>query len=202
VAAESGGRRPAIRAGKERWSLLGKLLQDRRADLGYRYRTVFAPERGINVRIVTDIENSYRPNTFLTPTLREIAQAYQVTYDSLIAVLAETADELTPEEPPAPPRAAPPADAGWLPPLPDAAIAAARPYADRIQDRLLELALDGVADPDGGQVFGKGTPDARTWDAIAERWPLRQRVWMMADLHRREQGPGRRQEGNAGLTPA
>ncbi len=201
ASSSDGGRRPAVRAGDDKWSLLGELLQLRREALGYRYRPGFTADRGINIRMVTDIENAHRPNTFSLPALQQIARAYAVTYESVTAVLKGGADELAPEEPAAP-RPAPPPDAGWLPPLPDAAIAAARPYADLISDRLLELALDGVADPSGEQVFGKGSRDARTWDAISERWPLRACVWMMAYLQSGEAAPGRQQEGNAGLTLA
>ncbi len=120
-------------------------------------------------------------------SVQDLARAYSVTYESLAAVLKGKAGELVPAEPP---RAAPAADAGWLPPLPDAAIAAARPYADLIWERLHELAGQGVAGPDGAELFGAGTPDAGTWDAITQRWPLRACVWMMADLHRREAAPG------------
>src|SRR5207247_6470635 len=92
-------RRPVVRAPEAAWRRLGELLQLRRAELGYRRRPAFTKEHDINIRLVTDIENAYRPNTFLTPTLREIAQAYQVTYDSLIAVLLRHDDELIPAAP-------------------------------------------------------------------------------------------------------
>ena len=85
-------RRPVVRAPEAAWQRLGELLQLRRAELGYRRSPAFTREHGINIRLVTDIENAYRPNTFLTPTLREISQAYEVTYDSLTAVLAGKED--------------------------------------------------------------------------------------------------------------
>jgi hypothetical protein len=135
-------RRPAVRAPEAAWRRLGELLQLRRAELGYRRRPAFTREHQINIRLVTDIENAYRPNTFLTPTLRDIAQAYQVTYDSLIAVLAGTADGLVP--------AAPAGPAAGLPgaPMDDAAReSAVRPYAAPIWERLLGLAADGITDP-------------------------------------------------------
>ena len=178
------GRRPAVRAPEAAWQRLGELLQLRRAELGYRRRPAFTREAGINIRLVTDIENAYRPNTFLTPTLRDVAQAYQVTYDSLTAVLAGKADALTP----AVPAAVPPGD-GWMPPMTDPArIASARPYADRIHARLRHLAAQGITDPDGAQVFGPG-PDAATWDGTG-RWDTDERVWMIADMQRRDGSRG------------
>ena len=177
-------RRPVVRAPEAAWQRLGALLQLRRAELGYRRRPAFTRDRGINIRLVTDIENAYRPNTFLTPTLRDIAQAYRVTYDSLTAVLAGTADDLAPAAPAAPPAADP--GAGWLPPMTDPArIAATHPYTARIYRRLLNLAAQGITDPDGEKVFGPG-PDAKTWDGTAGRWDLDERVWMIADMQRRD----------------
>jgi len=182
-------RRPVVRAPEAAWQRLGVLLQLRRAGLGYRRRPAFTREHHINIRLITDIENAYRPNTFLTPTLHDIARAYQVTYDSMLAVLAGQADELAPA-PPAVPAAVPAGD-GWLPPMTDPArIASARPYADRIHARLRHLAAQGITDPDGERVFGPG-PDAKTWDGTAGRWDLDERVWMIADMQRRDGGrPG------------
>lgn len=175
-------RRPVVRAPEDRWRLLGGLLQLRRGELGYRRRPAFTRERGINIRLVTDIENAYRPNTFLTPTLRDIAQAYAVTYESLAAVLAGEAAALAPAAP-----AVPPAQA---PPMADAARAAsARPYLDRIHRRLRALAAQGVTDPSGAQVFGPG-PDAQTWDGIGARLDMEDRAWLIADLQRRDGGRG------------
>jgi hypothetical protein len=92
-------RRPVVRAPDSAWKRLGELLQLRRAELGYRRRPAFTKDRDINIRLVTDIENAYRPNTFLTPTLGEIAQAYRVTYESLAAMLRGEADVLSAAEP-------------------------------------------------------------------------------------------------------
>ena len=182
-------RRPVVRAPEAAWQRLGELLQLRRADLGYRRRPAFTREHHINIRLVTDIENAYRPNTFLTPTLRDIAQAYQVTYDSLIAVLAGKADALAPAAPAIP--AAVPPDDGWLPPMTDPArVTSARPYADRIWDRLRTLAAEGVTSPSGGQLFRPGSPDAQAWDGTGARLDLPDRVWLIADMQRRDDGRG------------
>ena len=188
-------RRPVVRAPDEAWQRLGSLLQLRRAELGYRRRPAFTKEHGINIRLVTDVENAYRPNTFLTPTLRDIAQAYQVTYDSLTAVLAGTADAL---EPAAPVAVLPRGD-GWRPPVTDpAAEAAIRPYFDPLNERRVELAAQGVKDPDGAQMFGPGTDDAKTWDGVGARLEVRDRVWLIAELRRnagRRNGPGSSRTG-------
>lgn len=113
-------RRPVVRAPESAWKRLGELLQLRRAELGYRRRPAFTKDHDINIRLVTDIENAYRPNTFLTPTLGEIAQAYQVTYESLAAMLRGEADVLSAAEPAPPPvasaSAAPGSDSRRTPP--------------------------------------------------------------------------------------
>jgi hypothetical protein len=175
-------RRPVVRAPEDAWQRLGELLQLRRADLGYKRRPAFTREHGINIRLVTDIENAYRPNTFLTPTLREIALAYQVTYESVIAVLGKKADELTPA---APDRLAD----GWQPPIADKARRDAdAPYAMEIMEQLLDLADHGVTDPSGAQVFPGAAGDAMAWDGIGARLDVRDRVWFIADLRRRADG--------------
>jgi hypothetical protein len=188
-------RRPVVRAPDDAWQRLGELLQLRRAELGYKRRPAFTKERGINIRLVTDIENAYRPNTFLTPTLREIAQAYQVTYESVIAVLGKNADELAPSA------ADPLMDSpdGWRPPIADKARRDAdAPYAMEIMERLLALADSGVIDPTGAQVFPDAPGDAKAWDGIGTRLPVRDRVWFIADLRRWEAGNA----GNSGTGTA
>ena len=169
-------RRPAVRAPEDRWQRLGELLQLRRGELGYRRRPAFTRERDINIRLVTDIENAYRPNTFLTPTLREIAQAYAVTYESLIAVL-NGKEELTP---------APPAAAPGLPPPPQSELVrddAVRPYADPLWVKLIELRDQGVIDPDGARL-GLTSFYAKVWDDSAGKMVLSDRVWLVGTVLR------------------
>ena len=184
-------RRPVIKGPDEAWQRLGELLQLRRAELGYKRRPAFTRDRGINIRLVTDIENAYRPNTFLTPTLREIAQAYRVTYDSIVAVILGHDDELIPAAPtPLPVPGEPP---GWMADGYKVEIdgvlidrtEADRPYADRIRGRVDLLRMQGVPDPSGAQLFGEGTADAREWDKYAGDWDIPDRVWFIADLQRR-----------------
>jgi hypothetical protein len=178
-------RRPVVRAPDAAWKRLGELLQLRRAELGYKRRPAFTREHGINIRLVTDIENAYRPNTFLTPTLREIAQAYQVTYESLVAVLNEKAGRLTPAAPAAlPVPAGPP---GWMA-ADKVRSAANEPYADRIRGRLALLRGQGIPSPSGAQLVPDSPADARDWDKYAGDWEDRDAVWFVADLQRREVG--------------
>lgn len=172
-------RRPVVRAPDAAWQRLGELLQLRRGDLGYRRRPAFTREHGINIRLVTDIENAYRPNTFLNPTLADIARAYQVTYDSVLAVLAGNADELAPASP-APDRLPPTAD--------PARVASDRPWFDEINERRVALAAAGVTDPDGTQMFPGDPDDAKAWDGIGARLGVADRVWFIADLRRRADG--------------
>lgn len=81
----------------ERWKRLGVMLTDWREEiLGYRYRTVFARERGIHSRFAQELENSDRPGEYTRWSLRNAARAYGVTYESILAVLAGQADSLTP----------------------------------------------------------------------------------------------------------
>jgi len=173
------------------WKLLGELLEGRRRALGYRYRTQFERDRGLNKRMAADIEKAYatRINTFPTGTLRHIAETYEVTWESMLAVLKGTADVLAPASP-AVPLAAGPLDADRPPPpmLNEARIAADRPYYERIMGRVDLLRGQGISDPSGGQVFPDSRTDAGDWDNSAARWDISDRAWMIADLQRRADG--------------
>ena len=191
--------------------MLGGLLQLRRGELGYRRRPAFTREHDINIRLVTDIENAYRPDTFLTPTLREIAQAYEVTYESLTAVLAGKQDTLTP---------APPVPAPGLPPAPAPSLLReddARPYAAVLWNRLMKLAARGVADPDGrhprdwdpddwdswnpsAEQLGLTGQDADTWNGSRGAMSLADRAWLAGDWHARR--AARNPARDAGATSA
>ena len=179
-------RRPVVRAPDDAWKRLGELLQLRRAELGYKRRPAFTREHGINIRLVTDIENAYRPNTFLTPTLREIAQAYQVTYDSLIAVLLGHDDELIPAPPAALP--VPGEPPGWM--ASDAERSEAnRPYVHKIEGRLALLEGQGIPSPSGAQLFPDSPADAEDWDLLyARKWDIWNLKWLIADMQRRKDG--------------
>src|SRR5690348_12136332 len=156
--------KPMLGADPARLRELGALLRMRRAALGYRHLPAFVAARGINTRMAGDIEHGRR-DTYTLPTLKDVAAAYEVTYDSMTAVVWSGAGELVPaaaDEPAAPPAAGP----RLLPaaPMDDAVRTAAdRPYADRIWMALREWDRKGVHDPTGAQLFGAGTQDAEAW---------------------------------------
>jgi hypothetical protein len=191
-------KRHAIDAARERWLLLGELLQGRRQELGYRHRPEFARGRlppteqgNPNTRLVADVEMGYR-DTFPPGTLRELARAYGVNYESAIAVLRGEADGLIPAKPALPPAPTTPGSDGRKasPANGEDNAAASWPYAEAIWELLYDLAVDGNSDPTGADLFGHGTDDARTWDdpRLRRLLPLRERVWNIADLCRREAG--------------
>lgn len=75
---------------------LGVLLQRRRSELGYGTNGLqrFARDRGVSWRGFYEIEKARRDG-FMVSKLDEFARAYEVTYDSLVAVGRGEADELT-----------------------------------------------------------------------------------------------------------
>jgi len=163
--------------------LLGALLAQRRKELGYTHWPAFArdrlpltPQGNPNTRLLADIEKAYRKR-FPEPTLRHLAQAYQVDYQSLIDVAHLRASALVPQRP-----AAPAGD----PPFADPARAAGdRSHFDEINEQRFALAAKGILDPTGAQMFPDDADDARAWDGIGARLPIRDRVWFIADLRRR-----------------
>lgn len=176
-------RRVAVTAPYDRWVLLGKLLESRRRYLGYTYRTPgFERDRRVNRRLAADLETAAkdRVDHFTEGSLRLAAHGYQVTYGSMIAVLEDKADVLTPD-----PIASPAGPPDMSPPMPPAQAASDRPFFDVINERRVALALRGVHAPTGAQMFGDGTDDAQAWDGIGARLDIGARVWFIADLRRR-----------------
>jgi hypothetical protein len=195
-------RRTAITAPYERWVLLGERLELRRRTLGYTWRTGFERERDVNKRLAADIEKAAkeRVNKFGPGTLQLVAQGYAVTHESVLALLRDERDDLVPAPavPVSPHRLADGPD-GWQPPVADKAQRAAdAPYAAPILDRLLELADAGIIDPDGAQVFPGAPDDAKAWDGIGARLPVRDRAWFIAIVRRRADG----RAGNSGTGAA
>jgi hypothetical protein len=195
------GTRPIEGASPEGRRLLGALLGQRRKELGYTHRPAFARERlpltpngNLNTRLLADIEEAYR-DTFPEDTLRQLAQAYLVAYDSLAAVAHLRARALAPV-----PQQPPTGSVTQLPPMTDAVRRGADfPYFTRIEKRLRELAAAGFTDPDGTQVFLLPSPvnesdhigspgDAKAWDGIGARLDIDDRAWLIADLQRRADG--------------
>ena len=173
--------------------LLGALLAQRRKELGYTHWPAFArdrlpltPQGNPNTRLLADIEKAYR-SRFPEPTLRQLAQAYRVEYQSVIDVAHLRARALVPLRAAAAGEVPPhPAAAGDTPPFyPDRA-AQDRPWFDEINERRFALAARGVIDPDGVQMFPADPEAARAWDSIAAYGiPAGDRVWVIADLRRR-----------------
>ena len=183
-------KRLAIQAPEDAWVRLGELLQLRRGELGYRQRPAFCKTRNINTRLIADIEHNYRPNTFPPATLKQIAQAYEVTYESIAALLRGEADELirTESSPPPAPAATGSDSRRTSLVTGEDKNAATWPYAEVIWQRLHELA--GNLDPTGAELFGEGTDEARIWDvsSLRQLCSIPERVWMIADLRHREAG--------------
>ena len=185
-----------------RWKLLGRLLFKRRVELGYRYRPAFAEARlpktaqgNLMIRAVNAIENGERPGTYTDGTMAMYARAYEVTEESMHAVLEGEADKLEPA-PPAQPRefAAP-----GLPPAPQSELLredAVRPYATPIWERLLELAGRGVLDPTGAQL-GLAPDDAKVWDGSGGAMSLADRAWLVGDIRRRREARNAERDANS-----
>ncbi len=79
--------KPLRGASEQDRTRLGVLLQRRRSELGYATNGLqpFAREHGISWRGIYDIEKARRDG-FMVSKLDEYARAYEVTYDSLVAV--------------------------------------------------------------------------------------------------------------------
>ena len=131
--------------------------------------------------MAADIEKAYesRVNTFPPGTLRRIAEVYEVTYESVLAVLGGKAGELAPAAPPAP---------GDSPPAFPARAASDRDWFDPINERRVALAARGITSPTGEQMFPDHPDDAKAWDGIGARLDIGDRLWFIADLRRRAAG--------------
>jgi hypothetical protein len=169
---------------------LGALLTERREELDPRYyvREVFAAEREINLRMAADLEKG-RPRNFTPLTLRDVvAPAYGVTYESVLAAADGGDLEAAPGSPHKQrgPRLVPAAEhASGAPEVPVGFIspemeAAARPGAEAIWRKLLDLAREGIASPSGAQLFADPLA-AAVWDrAVSKGRTERERVWLLA----------------------
>ena len=191
---------PIAKAPGDGLLLLGALLRKRRIELGYTHRPAFirdrlplTPKGNLNTRLVADIEKAYRKD-FPDYTLEKLAAAYEVTYESVVAVAYLRARALEPGPPRGPVALLVPAGPpGWM--ASDKRRAAAnRLYVDRIRERLNLLRAQGIPSPSGAQLFPDSPADARDWDKYDD-WEPRDRVWFLADLQRLTKG-GR--EGNSG----
>jgi hypothetical protein len=108
-----------------------------------------------------------------------------------LAVLRGEADELAPPAtvsahilPPVPPDD-PAGSPGWT----AAHIASNRPWFDPINERRFRLAVKGVTDPSGEEMFPDAPDDAEAWDELAHpAISAADKVHVIADLRRRAAG--------------
>jgi hypothetical protein len=168
---------------------LGKLLEARRGELGYESRPAFEKGTGLNTRLAADVEKGYRDN-FKPDTIGRIARAYQVTPASIARYLDGHGEGLENAV------TLPPAARGELPAwMTEDEKYRLGHFADEIWMRLVARGENAS----GADLFGEGTPDARTWDAFRARraWSLPEMVGMLADVHYREAGGGNANTGSA-----
>jgi transcriptional regulator with XRE-family HTH domain len=92
----------------------------------------------------------------------------------------------------------------WLPPMTnEARISAARPYADAIWERMDDYRAEHPdvrrEDIAGADLFPDSPADQRTWDDpnLRRNWSVPDRVWMLADIQRREAERNRQSEDRA-----
>lgn len=147
------------------WQQLGDALIRRRVSWQPRYRNrrTFCGERGIDYRLVFDIEHAKRTN-FGRATILDIARAYAVTPESIDATLAGGALEPVPQSAAVKPP-------GMLP----AAVPAPRPHAGDDDDDVAIVRDEVERCPwgtPGAVIFPSGIPgvvteDAQRWDALA-----------------------------------
>lgn len=146
-------------AGTPAWIRLGELLKARRAELDsvYWQRSAFVKERaepaGLAYKLIQDLENNDRED-FPPPTLEKVADLYEVTRESLRAVLEGDGDlAALPGSPPhrtrSRPASAPPSPEAPLPAftrrggfeLPPDIRRRMAPHSDLIEARLLAAAI-------------------------------------------------------------
>jgi hypothetical protein len=188
----------------EGWVRFGRILREWREDvLGYKTRAAFVRDSGINLRLAQELENSpaYRAGTYTKWALEDAEKAYQVTRESMLAVLHGEADTLARAAAVSPEKLAA-VDPLELPPSPfgdPVRDAADRPYAEAIWKRFLDLPKN-VTEPSGRQMFPGDPDDEKAWDAPGPRLPLGDRVWLVADLRR--WAAGRDDNSDTGVTGA
>jgi transcriptional regulator with XRE-family HTH domain len=180
------------KSGTPELARLGRLLAARRRDLdpAFYYRADFARARGINLRMLQDVENDTRED-FPPATLEKLAEAYGVTFASLLAVSRDMAAGLEPAPPPQIERGNDifPGIHPALRPAADAEFAAIEPLVQAAQAAHPEEVILGE------WVFG-GDPDAAArWDHYTSLgWSLWQRITAIAVARAldpaRQAGPG------------
>jgi hypothetical protein len=175
------------------WARLGKLLTERRARLDPRYmnRRLFASERGLDYRLVSDIEKARR-QTFEGSTLAAIEAAYQLQPGAIGRFLAGGGLEETDVVLVAAPVTAPAPAPHRIPWLYDPAI---EPYLPGVQHEVDEARTRlGRRNVTGDEAFPDNDLEADSWDdpKLTEDESLREiaRNRMRLD-RRRERGSER-----------
>jgi hypothetical protein len=194
----------AHRGDEKAYARLGAQMRARRHLLDPRFgnRRLFVRERLVSLglketaayKLAYDLEQGTLQGRggFSAGNMLVLAQAYGTTADSVIRVLGggelgplpesgRHARQRTPETP----------GGQWLPPLDSGTIDQARPHADAIWMRLRELALQGIANPSGGEVLPGDYADASDWDRRAGTFSVEERIWLTATLRAREEARDR-----------
>ena len=180
---------------------LASLMDDRRLELGLRWRDV-AEAGGISYEALRDVRNGTGGIRRLTE--HAIETGLQWERGSVARILAGGELDPQPQRRPAPLTLAPPAPDDLDDPLPppppnfldEVAIAKARPVAGAIWQQATALRRAGADDPPGSAMFGEGTRDGATWDDFRRRGlPLGDRAWYFGALIAHTSAAGERGRG-------
>lgn len=196
--------KPAEQATQEARRLLGRLLEQRRGQLGFTYRSDMEKATGLHWRMITDLENATRAN-FSEAMLGKAATAYQVTSDSVLAVLRGEAGRLETLDAATPAPSLPPPVTQDFPWTPDGRFLSAAELADAAPEATVFLAAVGRAqelglnpdDLDGAELFPDDPRRALAWDTVSQ-WPWQYGIWMAARGLRKAQAARSRQPGHRG----
>lgn len=163
---------------------LAQVMEDRRGELGLRWQDV-AAAGGISVRAVQLARDPAAGEPGLR-TLEGIDRGLRWEPGSARAFLRSGRDPV-------------PAGAGPPPGPASRAGGDAAEIAGRI---MADLARLGTEDPSGAQMFGEGTREAGSWDALKlAGHPVHERILIIARLAR-DASPGREEMPGAGLRRA
>lgn len=155
---------------------LAALMDQRRLDLHLTWQDV-AERGGVSLRALANARTGDSPIRPLTQAGIETGLQWE---DGTVEIILAGGDPV------------PAAPAGFVS---DEMVKAARPFADKIWQKLLNLDSgrapgqgdDDMPDPGGAKLFGEGTPDAEDWDRAGKRgFAVRERVWLIAALQVRE----------------
>ena len=167
---------------------LAKLMDDRRKELRLNWQQV-SESGGIPIKTLHAVRTGSRD--IRDTTQAAIEDGLRWERGSVQAILdgGDPAPAVT-TQPPRPATPVPPP--GFLDP---AGVSRVEPYFDRIWLRIRDLALRGVEDPTGAELFGD-SDDAADWDSYRRRGlPVERRVWLLAGLQAYDPAAGERERG-------